>query len=84
MKNITIKAIRCYQKHISPYFKKSCRFLPSCSEYAVNAIEQYGLFRGAIYAFWRILRCNPFSPGGYDPIITNKQNNRGKVIWKKD
>lgn len=69
MKNALIKLIRLYQKHISPYKGGACcRFVPTCSEYAVQAIEKYGVFRGSLRALYRILRCNPFCSGGYDPL----------------
>lgn len=47
---------------------KSCRFYPTCSQYALDAIKKYGVLKGGIMALWRILRCNPFNPGGYDPV----------------
>lgn len=60
--------IRFYQKKISPIKKPCCRFYPTCSEYAVEAIEKYGALKGSLMAVWRILRCNPFCKGGYDPV----------------
>lgn len=60
--------IRAYQRWISPYTPSMCRFRPTCSQYAVEAIGQHGLIRGALYATWRILRCNPFVKGGWDPV----------------
>jgi putative membrane protein insertion efficiency factor len=60
--------IRVYQRVISPALPQRCRYHPSCSEYAVQAIESYGILRGALLAAWRLLRCNPFSRGGYDPV----------------
>ena len=63
--------IKFYKKHISPYFIKSCRFCPSCSEYAEEAIKTYGI-KGIGMSMWRILRCNPFTQGGYDPVIKKK------------
>lgn len=60
--------IRVYQYAISPMFGPRCRYYPSCSEYAVQAIEGYGILRGLVLAGWRLLRCNPFSRGGYDPV----------------
>lgn len=68
MKELLIGCIKSYKKHISPYFVRSCRYFPTCSEYAAEAIESYGVFRGTIMALWRILRCNPFSRGGVDPV----------------
>lgn len=61
--------IRFYQKVISPALPPdSCRFYPSCSHYGYQAIYKYGLFKGGWMATWRLLRCNPFNPGGYDPV----------------
>jgi putative membrane protein insertion efficiency factor len=60
--------IRLYQLLISPALGPRCKYEPSCSAYAVSALRRFGVFRGAILAVWRILRCNPFSHGGYDPV----------------
>ena len=68
MKKVALWLIRFYQKHISPYRKPCCKFVPTCSEYAVEAYEKYGFFKGTRLTVWRILRCNPFSKGGYDPL----------------
>lgn len=68
MKKILIKLIRFYQKAISPLTPPRCKYHPTCSHYAVEAIETHGAFKGTMLAMWRILRCNPFSKGGYDPV----------------
>ena len=68
MKNFLIFGIRFYQKYISPMKRKKCPYIPTCSQYGLEAVEKYGAFKGGILAFWRILRCNPFSKGGYDPV----------------
>ena len=60
--------IRAYQRVISPGIAQRCKYEPSCSRYAVQAIERYGILRGLVLAAWRLLRCNPFSHGGYDPV----------------
>ncbi|MEG1996602.1 MAG: membrane protein insertion efficiency factor YidD, partial [Oscillospiraceae bacterium] len=60
--------IRCYQKFISPLFLPRCRFTPTCSSYAILALEKHGLFKGSYLAIKRIIRCNPFSKGGADPV----------------
>jgi len=65
---ILILFIRFYQRFVSPAFPPSCRFYPSCSEYAVQAIRKHGPFKGTLMAVWRLLRCNPFCKGGYDPV----------------
>ena len=72
MKLILIRLIKFYQKYISPRKKPCCRFTPSCSQYAVEAISTYGAFKGTFMAIWRILRCNPFCAGGYDPVPEKK------------
>jgi uncharacterized protein len=63
-----IALIRVYQRFISPLFPRRCKYHPTCSAYAVQAIETYGILRGTVLAGWRLLRCNPFSHGGYDPV----------------
>ena len=71
MKNIIIKMIKFYQKNISPYFGQlgiHCKYEPTCSEYTKQAIEKYGSIKGSFLGIKRILRCNPFSKGGYDPL----------------
>ncbi|NJD22133.1 MAG: membrane protein insertion efficiency factor YidD [Melioribacter sp.] len=68
MRHVLIYLIKLYQKLISPMFAPSCRFYPTCSEYAVQAITKYGALKGGVKAAWRILRCNPFNKGGIDPV----------------
>ena len=63
-----IGLIRFYQHNISPMHPGCCRFRPTCSQYALEAVSKYGFIRGGALAVWRILRCNPFSKGGYDPV----------------
>nr|WP_207742323.1 MULTISPECIES: membrane protein insertion efficiency factor YidD [Clostridia] len=64
-----IGLVRVYQKYLSPLKGHStCIYFPTCSQYAVEAIEKYGALKGGLLAVWRILRCNPFSKGGYDPV----------------
>lgn len=67
-KVVGVAAIRFYQRWISPYLPPSCRFSPSCSEYAAQAVVRHGLLWGAWLALRRVLRCHPFHPGGYDPV----------------
>lgn len=63
-----LKLIRFYQLAISPHLPPSCRYVPTCSEYGFEAIERYGAIRGGWMAVKRVLRCNPFVKGGYDPV----------------
>lgn len=68
MGTILITVIRGYQRFISPLLGNNCRFQPSCSQYAVEAIRKHGAVRGSGYALWRIARCQPFCAGGHDPV----------------
>ncbi|MBR4083342.1 MAG: membrane protein insertion efficiency factor YidD [Lachnospiraceae bacterium] len=68
MKKLLITLIKWYRKYISPMKRTKCPYVPSCSEYGLEAIEKYGAIKGSLLAVWRILRCNPFSKGGYDPV----------------
>lgn len=72
MKKLLIGAIHWYQRGISPLSPPSCRFTPTCSQYAIEAIERFGAFKGAALALWRILRCHPLCKGGYDPVPEKK------------
>ncbi len=72
MKKAFLSMIRFYQRKISPLFSPRCRFYPTCSQYAVEAIERFGAFKGGLLALWRLLRCNPLFPGGYDPVPPKK------------
>ena len=68
MKTILIVFIKFYKRAISPYLPKACRFTPTCSVYAIEALERFGVIRGTLLAAYRVLRCNPFCRGGYDPV----------------
>ncbi len=68
MKRYFLLLLRFYKKWISPFLPKACRFYPTCSEYAMQCIEKYGIFKGIFLSFRRVLRCHPFSPGGFDPV----------------
>jgi putative membrane protein insertion efficiency factor len=65
---IAVAPIVAYQRLISPAIPRRCKYHPTCSEYAVQAIGRYGILRGSVLAAWRLARCNPFSHGGYDPV----------------
>ena len=67
-KKMVAGGIRFYQKNISPMKSTKCPYFPSCSEYGLLAVEKYGAVKGSAMALWRIVRCNPFSKGGYDPV----------------
>jgi putative membrane protein insertion efficiency factor len=68
MRTVVVAPIRVYQRLVSPLFGSRCRYYPSCSEYAAQAIERFGILRGLVLAGWRLLRCNPWSAGGVDPV----------------
>lgn len=69
MKNIALAILRFYKRWISPSLLPSCRYVPTCSEYAMEAVERFGVLRGGAMAVWRLLRCHPFVKGGYDPVV---------------
>jgi uncharacterized protein len=68
-KLVVLQVLRGYKWAISPIFPPACRFVPTCSEYAMEAVERYGAVRGGVMALWRVLRCHPFAAGGYDPVL---------------
>ncbi|MCL2702549.1 MAG: membrane protein insertion efficiency factor YidD [Defluviitaleaceae bacterium] len=68
MKHIFVTLIRGYRRFISPFLPNACRFYPTCSEYALEAIQKHGALKGVPLSIWRILRCNPYGKGGYDPV----------------
>jgi uncharacterized protein len=65
---LAVLPIRAYQRILSPMLGNRCRYYPSCSEYAAQAIRRFGILRGLVLAGWRLLRCNPWSDGGFDPV----------------
>ncbi len=67
-KLLVISFIKIYQRFVSPFFPSSCKFSPSCSKYGIEAINKYGVLKGSVLTVKRILKCNPWSKGGYDPI----------------
>lgn len=68
-RNIALLSLRGYKLVISPWLPASCRYVPTCSEYAMEAVERYGVVRGSVMALGRILRCHPFARSGYDPVV---------------
>jgi hypothetical protein len=72
MKRAAEFCLRLYKSVISPFLPASCRYVPSCSEYAAEAVARHGLLHGSALGLWRLLRCNPFARGGYDPVPPNE------------
>ena len=72
LRTIAIAPIRLYQRVVSPVIPQRCKYYPTCSEYAVGAVRQYGILRGLVLAAWRLLRCNPLSNGGFDYVEDQK------------
>lgn len=67
-RSLLLVVLRGYKRFVSPWLPAACRFYPTCSEFAAEAVEQHGAFRGSLRAVWRLLRCHPFHPGGFDPV----------------
>jgi putative membrane protein insertion efficiency factor len=74
--SIATAPISFYRRFISPYKPRMCRFSPTCSQYAIEALEKHGLLRGSMLAIWRILRCQPFARGGHDPVPARDDQHR--------
>ena len=72
IKSFFLKALKFYKKNISPSLPRACRYMPTCSEYAYEAIAVHGVIKGFFLSLYRVLRCNPFSKGGYDPVPLKK------------
>ncbi len=80
MKYLLIFLLRGYQKFISPYFAPRCKYYPTCSQYSIDAIREYGSLQGVAMTAWRLLRCNPFSHGGVDYAVkTNTELSKTKA-----
>ncbi|WP_322180856.1 membrane protein insertion efficiency factor YidD [Neglectibacter caecimuris] len=77
MKRILIGLIRFYRSAISSRTAASCKYIPTCSQYGIEAIERFGALKGSLLTIWRILRCNPWSRGGYDPVPEKKEKKLG-------
>ena len=76
LRSAVLLPVRFYRRFISPLLPPSCRFVPSCSQYCIEAVEEWGIICGLALSFWRILRCNPWSKGGYDPVPERKRKKK--------
>ena len=72
MKTAIAQILKIYKRLVSPFLPPACRYVPSCSEYAAEAVARHGIFRGSTLACWRLLRCNPLARGGFDPVPKKK------------
>lgn len=77
MKRLSLAAIRLYQRRLSVGAPPACRFQPTCSQYAYDAIDEYGVARGVAMGAWRLLRCNPLNDGGFDPVPERRRQHHG-------
>ena len=86
MKRVLIWLISFYRKYLSPLKSTKCPYFPSCSQYGLEAVQKYGAIKGGFLSIWRILRCNPFSKGGYDPVpsMKAKASTKTSVKTKKE
>jgi len=75
LQRVAVQMLKTYKWAISPMFRPACRYTPTCSEYAMEAIERFGVFRGGLKAAARLLRCHPFAHGGYDPVVPRQTTN---------
>ena len=73
-KRVALFLLQRYKWAISPMFLPACRYVPSCSEYAIEAIDRFGIARGSVMAVWRLVRCNPLAKGGLDPVVEQKDS----------
>jgi uncharacterized protein len=73
---VFLQFLRGYKWLLSPLLPPSCRYVPTCSEYAMEAVERYGVLRGAAFSVWRVLRCHPLARGGYDPVVKSNACNK--------
>jgi putative membrane protein insertion efficiency factor len=74
MKSLALRLLRIYKRWVAPTFPPSCRYVPTCSEYAMEAVERYGTLRGGAMAAWRLLRCHPLAKGGLDLVVNDVDN----------
>lgn len=77
VKRVLISLIRFYRSAVSSRTAPSCKYIPTCSQYGIEAIERFGALKGSLLTLWRILRCNPWSRGGYDPVPEKKEKKLG-------
>jgi putative membrane protein insertion efficiency factor len=77
-KFVTLQLLRAYKWAISPMLPAACRYVPTCSEYAMEAVERYGALRGGGMAFGRLLRCHPLARAGYDPVVRQEEQSSEK------
>lgn len=83
-KTAVLALLRAYKWAVSPMFLPACRYVPTCSEFAMEAVDRYGVLRGSLMAAWRVLRCHPFAQGGYDPVVKSQESNRAAVVGPAD
>jgi uncharacterized protein len=81
MKRFTLWLLQLYKRWISPALPPSCRYVPTCSEYAMEAVERYGTLRGGLMAAWRLLRCHPLAKGGLDPVGNDPTHGKVHAEW---
>ena len=74
LKTVVLFLLRAYKWAVSPMFLPACRYVPTCSEYAMEAVDCYGAVRGSVMALWRVLRCHPLAKGGVDPVVAPKSS----------
>ncbi len=79
---IMLLALRAYKWAISPMSLPACRYIPSCSDYAMEAVERYGAVRGGLMGLWRLMRCHPLAGGGYDPVVKKRSDCEHAVIGR--
>jgi putative membrane protein insertion efficiency factor len=83
MRKALLFLLRGYKWAISPLLPPACRYVPTCSEYAMEALERYGVLRGGVMAVWRVLRCHPLARGGFDPVVSEARNYEAGSTRKK-
>jgi uncharacterized protein len=81
LKRLALWLLALYKRWISPSLPASCRYVPTCSEYAAEAVERFGVIRGGLMSAWRLLRCHPFVKGGYDPVMKVHHHRRVCDEW---